>query len=87
LAATVTLAGLVLSNTLHHLGACGACCRLHHITAWGFASTAPDGLATHGDGFTLLARLRSKAVNDLHRNVLFGKALNVLHEAFFIQAH
>jgi hypothetical protein len=87
LATTLALSSFAFTNPLHHLGPRGTGCCLHHIAAWWFASAAPDGLATHGNGFTLLAGLRTKTVDDLHRNVLLGKALNVLHEAFFIQAH
>jgi hypothetical protein len=44
-------------------------------------------LATHGDGFTHFAWLWTKTVHNLHGNVLLGEALDVLHEAFFVQAH
>ena len=44
-------------------------------------------MATHGNGLGFFTRLRHEAFNNLHRNVLLGEALNVLHEAFLIQAH
>ena len=80
------LAGLVGADAFHHFGAGGLGSRLHHITTWGFASATPDGLATHGDGFALFAWLRAETVNHLNGNGLFGEALDVLHEAFFVQA-
>ena len=87
LSATVTLAGLVLANALHHLGACSTCCGLHHVAAWRFACTTPYGLTAHGNGLALFAVFWPEAFDDLNRNVLLGIALNVLHEAFFVQAH
>ena len=86
-ALTVTLAGLVLTHTLQHFGTgCTGSC-LHHIAAWWFACATPNGLAAHSDGFTHFALFGPKTFDDLHRNVLLGKALDVLHEAFFIQTH
>ena len=60
---------------------------MHHVTAGRFARASPNGLSAHGDGFGALAGFGRKAFNHHHFNVLFGKALNVLHEAFFVQAH
>jgi hypothetical protein len=60
---------------------------LHHIAAWRFACAAPNGLATHGDGFSFFAWLWFKAGYHFDFNVLFREALNVLHKAFFIHTH
>ena len=81
------MACLVFAHALQHLGASRFSRSLHHITAGRLASAAPDGLAAHGDGFTFFTGLRTKTINDLDFNVLLGEALNVLHEAFFIQTH
>ena len=86
-ALTTALASLVLTHALQHFGTRRARRGLHHIAAWRLACTTPDGLTTHGDGLTLFAWLWAKTVDDLDGNVLLGKALDVLHEAFFIQAH
>ena len=86
-ALTATLAGLVLTNTLQHFGTgCTGSC-LHHIAAWRLARATPNGLAAHSDGFTHFALFGPKTFDDLYRDVLLGKALDVLHEAFFVQAH
>jgi hypothetical protein len=60
---------------------------LHHITAWRFTRTAPNGLAAHRNGFSFFAWLWFKAGYHFDFNVLFGEALNVLHKAFFIHTH
>jgi hypothetical protein len=60
---------------------------LHDIAAWRAASATPQGLTTHGDGFCLLAWLRTKAFQQLNRNFLLGEAFNFHHETFFVQAH
>jgi hypothetical protein len=60
---------------------------LHHIAAWRFARTAPNGLAAHRNGFSFFAWLWFKAGYHFDFNVLFGEALNVLHKAFFIHTH
>ena len=71
---------------MQHFSASGFGSGLHHIAAGGFARTAPNGLAAHGDGLGALARLGFKAGYDLHFQVLLGKALDVLHKAFFVHA-
>ena len=45
---TAALCGFVVTHALQHFcaGGLGGC--LHDVTAWGFACTAPDGLAAHG---------------------------------------
>ena len=60
---------------------------MHDIAAWRLAGAAPDRLATHGNGLTFFAWLRTKPFNDFYFYVLLGEALNVLHEALFVQAH
>jgi hypothetical protein len=76
--------GFVVADALHHVAArCFGCCG-HHITAWRLACAAPKGLAAHGDGLGHFAWLRTKAFEQLNWNLLFGEALDVHHEAFFI---
>jgi hypothetical protein len=60
---------------------------LHHITAWRFACTAPNGLAAHRNGFGFFAWLWFKTRDHFDFNVLFGETLNVLHKTFFIHTH
>lgn len=79
--------GLAVAYALQHLGACGFGCGLHHVAARGFTGTAPDGLATHGNGLCLFTRFRAKAFDHLDFDVLLSETLDVLHEAFFIQTH
>ena len=84
--ATTTHGDFVVADALHHVaarcfGGCG-----HHITAWRLSCAAPQGLATHGDGLGNFAWLGAKAFEQLHWNLLLGEALDVHHEAFFIQA-
>jgi hypothetical protein len=87
--ATTTAAfGLFLvANAFHHFAACGFGSRRHHIAARWLAGAAPDGLATHGDGFSALAGFGAKAFDDFDFDALLGEALDVLHEAFFVHAH
>ena len=82
-----TLAGTVVTHALQHFcaGGLGGC--LHYVAAWRLARAAPDGLAAHRDGFAFFTGLRAEAFNNLHRNGLFSEAFDVLHEAFFVQAH
>ncbi|MBV5335599.1 hypothetical protein JZU48_00820, partial [bacterium] len=63
------------------------CSGHHHFAAWWLACTAPNGLAAHGNRLSLFTWLRHEFGDDFHRNVLFGVALDGLHEAFFVQAH
>jgi hypothetical protein len=85
--ACVAARAFAFTHALQHLGAGVAGSSLHHIAAWRLASATPNGLATHGNGFGFFTWLRHEAFNDLHRNILLGEALNVLHEAFLIQTH
>ena len=87
LAACVALtAGLGGADALHHFLAGSLGCGLHHVTAWWLACAAPDGLATHGDGFGDFVRCGTEAFDHLDRDFLLGEALDVHHEAFFVQA-
>ena len=86
-ATTVALSGPVVAHALQHFCARVTCRCLHDVTAWGFACATPDGLATHGNGFGLFTGFGCKALNNFDFNVLLGETLDVLHEAFFIQAH
>ena len=72
---------------MQHFGARRFGGSLHHITAGRLARAAPNGLAAHGDGLGALTRLGFKAGDDLHFQVLLGKALDVLHKAFFVHAN
>jgi hypothetical protein len=76
----------LFAYALQHFGARRFGGSLHHITAGRLACAAPNGLAAHGDGLGALARLGFKAGDDLHFQVLLGKALYVLHKAFFVHA-
>ena len=78
---------LAVAYALQHFGAGRFCSSLHYVTAWWFAGTAPNRLATHGDRFGALAGLGHEAFNHLHSNFLLGETFDVLHEAFFIQTH
>jgi hypothetical protein len=86
-ATALTLWTLVFAHTLQHFGACRSGRCLHDIAAGRFACAAPNGLATHGNRFSLFTGLRHEAFHDLDFNILFGKAFNRLHEAFFVQTH
>src|SRR6185312_2564872 len=86
-AATIPLGRLVVAHALHHLAARGLGGGLHDVAARRFAGAAPDGLAAHGNRLGLFAGLRHEALDDLHGDLLFGEALDVLHEAFFVQAN
>jgi hypothetical protein len=77
----------VVTDALHHVLACGLGGCGHDITAWGLACAAPQGLTTHGDGLSHFAWLGAKAFEQLNWNLLLGEALDVHHEAFFIQTH
>ena len=85
-ATAFTLSGLGGANALHHLLACSTCSRLHDVTAWWFACTAPDGLATHGNRLCLFTGFRAKLWHRHDGNFLLGKAFNFHHEAFFVHA-
>ena len=87
-ATTGTWAGcLAVAHALQHLGPRGFGRSLHHVAARRFTGTTPDSLATHGDGLSPLTWLRTKTFDDFDFDVLLGKALDVLHEAFFVQTH
>src|SRR6185436_18471 len=81
------LGGLVVADALHHFAAGRSGGRLHHFAARRFAQTSPDGLAAHGNRFGALAGLGREAFDHLRGNPLLGEALDLLHEAFLIQAH
>ena len=81
------LGGLGIAHALQHLGAGGLGGCLHHIAAGRLAGAAPDGLAAHGNGLCAFAWLGRKALDHFDLNLLLGEALDVLHEAFFIQTH
>ena len=74
------------ANALHHLLARGACGGGHYGAAWGLACASPQCLAAHGNGFGHFACFGAEAVYRLHGDLLLRKALNRLHEAFFVQA-
>ncbi len=76
----------LFAYALQHFGARRFSRRLHHIAAGGLTCAAPNGLAAHGDGLGALTWLGFKAGDDLHFQVLLGKALYVLHKAFFVHA-
>ena len=83
---TATVGGLVGADAIHHFLASSLGSSLHDIAARRLACTAPQSLATHGDGFSHFAFFGAKAFNQRHWNLLLGKAFNVHHEAFFIHA-
>jgi hypothetical protein len=85
--ASATNGHFVVTDALHHVAASGFGRSGHDIAARRFACAAPQGLATHGDGLGHFAWLGTKAFEQLHWNLLLGEALDVHHEAFFIQAH
>ena len=87
--ATATFASrtFAFSNAHHHVRASGLGSRLHHITAWRTACTAPQCLSAHGNGFGFFAWLRAKAFQNLNRDFLLGEAFDFHHETFFVQAH
>ncbi|OIQ72098.1 hypothetical protein GALL_462810 [mine drainage metagenome] len=78
---------LAVTHPCQHLGAGGFGGCLHHLAARWFAGSAPDGLATHGDGFSFFTGLGHEFFDDLYRNILLGEAFNGLHETFFVKAH
>ena len=84
---TAAIAGLAFTHALHHFAARGLGRSHHHLAARRLAGTAPDSLATHGDRLGTLVRLGREALDHLGRNLLAGVAFDLLHEAFFIQAH
>src|SRR5690606_21174869 len=78
---------LVLADALHHLLARGLGGGGHHLAAGRAAGTAPQRLAAHGDGLGPLALVGAEALDHLHGDLLLGEALDLLHEAFLVQAH
>jgi hypothetical protein len=86
-AASARARSFAVTHALQHFGACRFGRRLHDITARWFACAAPDGLAPHGDGFGAFAGFRAKTFQEFDFDVLLGEALDVLHEAFFVQTH
>ena len=87
LAAPFALTGFAFAHAGEHFCAGSLGGSLHHVAARRLACATPNGLATHGDRLALFTRLGAKTFDDLHRNILLGEALDVLHEAFFVQAH
>ena len=80
-----TASGFGVANALHHFAACGFGSSCHHVTAWGLANAAPQGLTTHGNGFSLFVGFGAKALYLDDRHLLFGEDFNVAHETLFIQ--
>ncbi len=83
----LTLLVLLVADAFHHFLARGLGRSGHHFAARRLASTAPDGLTTHGNGFGLFTGFGHELGEDLYRNLLFGELLDRHHEAFFVQAH
>ena len=81
------LRAFVGADAVHHFTACGLGGGRHHLAAGWLAQAAPQGLPAHGQRLGLFARLGLKTGDFDFFNVLPGKALNVGHEAFFVQAH
>ena len=86
-ATRATIGLFLVTNAFHHFAAGCFGCRSHDIATRGLACAAPDGLATHGNGFGLFTRFGAKAFDELDFDALLGEAFNVLHEAFFVHAH
>ena len=84
--ALAALARFVGADAVHHFAAGGLGGGLHHVTARWLASATPDRLAAHRNGLGPFAGVGAKAFDDLHGNLLLGKALDVHHEAFFVHA-
>ena len=82
---TGRLSGAGIPYARHHLAARCFGRSHHHVTAWRLAQAAPDGLAAHRQRLSALVGVGFKARHLDDINVLLGKALNVLHKAFFIQ--
>ena len=75
------------ANAHHHVGARCLGSGLHHISTGRPARAAPQGLATHGNGFCFLTGLRAKAFQNLNGYFLLGEAFDFHHEPFFVQTH
>jgi hypothetical protein len=84
-AIATTASGFGVANALHHFTACSFGRRCHHVTAWGLANAAPQGLTTHGNGLCLFIGFGAKALNRNDRHLLFGEDFDVAHETLFIQ--
>jgi hypothetical protein len=84
---TTALACFAVTHALQHFGAGGLGGCLHDVAAWWLACAAPDSLAAHGDGFRFFTWLGGKPLDHFHFDFLLGEALDVLHEAFLVQAH
>ena len=85
-ATTATFAAALFAHAVSHLAACVFSGLRHHVTAWRFASAAPQGLATHGNRLGPLVRIGQKVGIVFARNILAGKCLNRRQKAFFVQA-
>lgn len=86
-AAALAVMGLVVPHARKHF--CAGCLGsgLHDIAAGRLSRSAPDGLAPHGNGFCALARFGAEAIDDAYVNGLLRETFDILHEAFFVQAH
>lgn len=84
---TAAFAAALFAHAVSHLAACVFSGLRHHVTAWRFASAAPQGLATHGNRLGPLVRIGQKVSIVFARNILAGKCLNRRQKAFFVQAH
>jgi len=86
-AAALAGIGLVVAHARQHF--CAGCLGsgLHYVAAGRLARSAPDGLAPHSNGFCALAFFRFESGHHFDFNGLFREALDVLHEAFFVQTH
>src|SRR6185369_12246397 len=86
-AAGTALLVLVLADALHHLAARRLGRGVEHLARGRAALAAPQHLAAHGDRLGLLAGGGAEALDHLRGDVLLGEAFDLLHEAFFVQAH
>jgi hypothetical protein len=77
-------AAFFLANAFHHFLAGGAGGGGHHVTARRFADTAPQSLATHGNGFGAFIGRRTKALDLLNRDGLTCEFFNFFHKTFLV---
>ena len=73
-----------LANAFHHFLAGSAGGRSHHVAARRFADTAPQSLATHGNGLGALVRCRTEALDLFNRNGLTCEFFNFFHKTFLV---
>jgi hypothetical protein len=79
-----TASGFGVANALHHFAASRFGCCSHHVTAWGLADAAPQGLTAHRDGFGFFVSIWAKVGDRHYGHLLFGEDFDVAHEALFI---